>query len=226
MVRYFVLSILVSAMVFLTGCETGDSFAKADFDFSGLQTIAIIDVVGPVGSEGAKNQIADFVAMELLRKGYSPVERSQVQTLLKEQEFQASDMTPEQGAVQAGKILNVPTVMIVNIPEFKEDMSMTMKMINVEDGTVLWLGTGSGTTGKTLATILGAAGGAGAGVVVAGDDSTDKTVGGVVGGVIGGAAANLLSPQKAQTAQKMITKICKKMPSRIPAPPKKKLFNW
>ena len=92
-------------------------------------------------------------------------------------------------------------------------MNMTVKMIDVEDGGILWMGSGSGRTGKTLATIFGAAAGAAAGVAVAGDD--DEVLGGVIGGVLGGAAGQALSPQRAVQVQKIIKKICIEMPPRV-----------
>ena len=95
-------------------------------------------------------------------------------------------------------------------------MSMTAKMIDVEDGSILWAGSGLGSTGRSLATILGAAGGAAAGVVVAGGDTDDRTMGGIAGGVLVGVAGRALSPQKAQKAQEMIKKICKSPPHRYP----------
>jgi hypothetical protein len=159
---------------------------------------------------------ADFFAMELMKRGYTPVERAQVQSLLKEHEFQASDLTTNEGSARAGRILNVPVVLVVNIPNFGEEMSMTAKMIDVEDGSVLWAGSGVGSTGRTLATIAGAAGGAVAGVAIAGGDSDDRTIGGIAGGVLGGVAGRALSPQKAQQAQEMIKKTCQNLPYRYP----------
>ncbi|MBN1788613.1 MAG: hypothetical protein JW806_09510 [Sedimentisphaerales bacterium] len=225
MAKYLLTVVLITMTILAAGCATGKSSARTDYDFTKISKVAVIDVVGPVGSEGAKNQIGDMLAMRLLEKGFSPIERSQVQTLLKEQEFQASGQTSEEDAVQAGKILNVPIVIIINIPQFEENISMTIKMLDVEDGSILWLGSGSGTTGKTLGTILGAAGGAAAGIMIGGDDSSDKTAGGVIGGVLGGATANLLAPQKAQATEKIINKVCKDMPGRIPET-KKKLLDW
>ncbi|MBA7671939.1 hypothetical protein ES703_80108 [subsurface metagenome] len=93
-------------------------------------------------------------------------------------------------------------------------MNMTVKMIDVEDGGILWMGSGSGRTGKTLSTILGAAAGAAGGVVIAGDDKDDKVLGGVIGGVLGGVAGRALSPQQAVQVQKIINKICVELPPR------------
>jgi len=210
---YYIL--LAAVAVYIGACSSGESNFRAGYDFSGVDKIAVIDVVGDVGGEMARNQIGDFFVAELVKKGYAPVERAQVQALLKEQKFQASEATSQENAVRAGRILNVPTVLIVNIPNFAEEMSITAKMIDVEDGSILWIGNGSGTTGRTLSTIFGAAAGAGAGVAVSGED--DRVLGGVVGGVLGGVAGRALSPQKANKAQEIIKKICKNLPSRFAA---------
>jgi hypothetical protein len=208
---------LVTAVLLVGGCSTGESYTRAGYDFSKLDKVAVLQVSGAVKSDAARNQLGDFFAMELLKKGYTPVERAQVQALLKEQKFQASDATSTTAAAEAGRILNVPAVLIVNIPTYKEKMSMTAKMIDAEDGSILWAGSGSGSTGRTLSTIAGAAAGAVVGAVVAGDDASDRAIGGVVGGVVGGVAGYALSPQEAETAKVVIKKVCKSLPAKIGA---------
>ncbi len=210
-----VLNVLLIALILLAGCSKGESYVRAGYDFSKLTKVAVVDVAGVVEGDAAKNQIADFFGMELLKKGYTVVERAQVQTLLDEQDFQASDLTGTVDAAKAGRILNIPVVFVVNIPKYNQDMSMTAKMIDVEVASILWMGSASGTTGKTLATIFGAAAGAAAGVGVAGGDSGDKVIGGVIGGVLGGVAGRSLTPQQAEHLQKMAKKMCKDLPMRF-----------
>lgn len=214
--RTVCLCTLLAALV-AGGCATGkgESFVRAGFDFGKLDKVAVLEVSGAVRGDAAKNQIGDFFVMELLKKGYTPVERAQVQTLLKEQKFQATDVTSAEGAARAGRILNVPAVMLVNIPTYKDEMNMTAKMIDVEDASILWSGGGSGRTGKTLSTIFGAAAGAAAGATVAGDKRDDKILGGVIGGVLGGVAGQALSPQQAEQVQKVIKKVCAELPPRM-----------
>jgi hypothetical protein len=209
---------MVLAALAVGGCATGkgESYSRAGFNFSTLDKVAVLEVSGAVRGDAVKNQIGDFFSMELLKRGYTPVERAQVQALLKEQEFQASTITSDQDAAKAGNILNVPAVMLINIPTYKEEMNMTAKIVNVQDGSVLWLGSGSGTTGKTFSTFLGAAAGAAAGAVVAGGDTRDKVAGGIIGGVLGGVAGRALSPQQAEQVQKIIKKVCESMPPRMP----------
>jgi hypothetical protein len=216
------LAVLAAVAVYVGGCAKGESYKRADFDFAKLDKVAIVDVTGDFGGDAAKNQISDFWSMELLKKGYTPVERQQIQSLLKEQKFETSGVTSDEDVVKAGKILNVPTVMIINIPEFGENMSMTAKMLDTQDGSILWLGSGTSGTHKWFGTFLGALVGAGAGVAV-GHQSGEGVAGGVIGGVVGGAAGHMLSPQEATAAHKLVEKIGKDLPSRIttcPAPQK------
>jgi len=210
--KYISMFIFSTFLLQVAGCTTAESQAKAGFDFSGLDKVAVVDVIGDIGGETARNQVSDFFVMELLKKGYSAVERAQVQNLLKEQKFQQSEVTTAQSAAQAGKILNVPAVLIVNIPALKEEMSITAKMINVEDGSILWMASGSGTTGRTLSTVTGAVIGAGAGAAAAGED--EETVGAIAGGVLGGVAGRALSPQTAEKAKEIIKKMCQSLPYR------------
>jgi len=203
--------VAVMSLSFL-GCTTAESYSRKGYDFYQIEKVAVVDVIGPVGSEAAKNQIADFFVMELLKKGYSPIERSQVQILLNEQKFQASDVTSNEGIAQAGEILNVPVVLFINVPKFKEEITLSAKMVNVQDGSILWMGTATGTTGKTLNTILGAAGGAIVGAAVSNNDN--RVIGAIGGGVVGGAAGQLLSPQVEQKVRELAKKICESLPNR------------
>jgi hypothetical protein len=211
----FIITLLAALLV--GGCASGkgESFVRMGYDFGSVEKVAVIEVSGAVHGEAVKNQIGDFFGMELLKKGYVPVERAQVQALLREHEFQASDITSSEDAARAGRILNVPAVLLVNIPTYKEEMNMTAKMVDVEDGSILWIGSGSGTTGKTFSTILGAAAGAAVGAAVAGGDSGARVIGGVAGGVLGGVAGQALSPQQAEQVRKIIKKVCANLPARM-----------
>jgi hypothetical protein len=210
------ISILLTIVILIGGCSSGEGSFLKGYDFSGIDKVAVIDVIGKAKSEAVKTQIANFFEMELLKKGYSPVERTQVQLILKEQEFQRSAITPEENAVRAGRILNVPVVMLIGIPEFGENINLTAKMLDVEDGRILWVSSGTARTGKILSTVVGAAAGAAIGTVVgeAVDEDAGDT-GAIVGGVLGGAAAYTLSPQAAERARQAIGKMCKTMPMKL-----------
>ena len=210
------LSVLALLPVWLAvGCASGESVARPGFDFSAIEKVAIVDVTGAIGDEATKNAISNLFAAELMRHGYIPVERQRVQALLEEQDFQRSDLTSNEGAAAAGRILNVPAVMLIDVLSFNEQMAFSATMVLVEDAGMLWIGSGEGTTGRTLSTIIGAVFGAGTGVALGGSDS-GKIVGGVAGGVLGGAVGYALSPQQTKQARKIISKkVCKGMPARM-----------
>ena len=214
MSRNVLCSMLVLAVVSAAGCASGESFIKPGYDFSAVKKVAVVEVVGDFRGEAAKNQIADYFAMELLKKGYEPVERTQVQAVLTEQKFQASDLTTAEGAAAAGRILNVSAVVIMNVGEFGERISMTAKMVDVEDASILWMGEGTGTTGRTAATVGGAVVGLGLGASLGGSRS-GRIVGGVAGAAAGGVLGNALSPQELTQAKKAIQKMTKSLPLRL-----------
>lgn len=203
---------LLCTAILLNGCTSGESYYRSDYNFSAVDKIAVVNVTGPVGSEAARNQIASFFEMELLQRGYNPIERAQVHELLKEQKFQASGVTTDEGAAQAGRILNVPVVMLVSVPKYKEDIQLSAKMIDVETGSILWMGNASGSANKLFGTILGAAAGAAIGAATTSED--DRVIGAIAGGAIGGVAGNVLTPDQAKKMREITKKVCEDMPAR------------
>jgi hypothetical protein len=194
------------------GCATGkseSSSSRAGYDFSKMDKIAIVAVEGAVRSEAAKNQIAEFFSMELLKKGYAPISRTQVKALLTGQVLSPAELTTIEAAPKAGKILKVPAVLIVNVPHFGEDISISAAMIDVEDGSSLWEGIGTGTTGGGgfMSNLFG--GGNEAGAVAGGEQG--QVISGIVGGQLG-LAEQPLTPREAKNVQKIVTKICKSLP--------------
>ncbi len=127
------------------------------YDFGKVHKVAIIEVSGVVRSDAVKNQIGDFFGTELLAKGYTPIDLALVQSLFKEH-TPAFDWTTDEGSSRAGRILNVPAVMLVDIHNYsEEEMKITARMIDVADGSILWVGAGSasgvilgGAAGDTL----------------------------------------------------------------------------
>jgi hypothetical protein len=219
--RTVLAGVLLSMVAAVSGCGTtnAESQAVMGYDFGRIDKIAIVEVTGRVYNQAVKDKIADMFMMKLMQKGYTFVERQRIKTVLKEQEFQASDLTTTEGAAKAGRILNVPAVMIIDIPRYSNGkMDMTAKLIDVENGTILWIGNGTGNTNKGLSTFLGAAAGAALGAAVGGHSTGDRVIGGVIGGVAGGVAGNVLAPEEEALLGKVITKVVASFPSRIAQP--------
>lgn len=208
----FRILLLCIVLIGTTGCATSDSVISPAFHEIKPDKVALVAISGDIRGEAPKNQVEDFFVAEMLRKGYRVIERSRVDKVLAEQDFQHSDRTTDSNAARLGKVLNVPAVITLDANVEGEKVSVTGKMINTETAEVLWVGTGGGGSGGTLATAGGAVLGALAGSQVGG--GSGRIVGGVTGGVLGGAAGKSLSPQTAKVVKKAI----QQMVSELPAP--------
>jgi outer membrane lipoprotein SlyB len=204
----------VLGLVVLSGCTSAEGVINQNYDFTKVDEVAIVEVESADLDRAQEDQISDWFAAELLRAGYSPIERRKAQALLREQDFQASDLTSPTNAAQAGRILNVPAVIMISVPNFGRKTSMTAKMVDVETAEIVWIGEGSTNTRSALATIGGAVIGAGTGYALGGD-STGEAVGAAAGGLIGGGAGYLLSGDAKKLAKKAIRKMAATLPNRM-----------
>ena len=142
--RVLSMILLLASLTCLVGCsESSQSYLRAGYDFYGIDQVAIVDVVGVVQSEGIKKQIENAFTAQLLQKGYAPVVKEYVRRRLAQNNFVGDDMSPEVFAIEAGRVLEVPAVMVITVPNFGVQMSITGKLLSVKDGSVLWIGQAS-----------------------------------------------------------------------------------
>lgn len=202
---------LITMGLLVGGCGSSQkSSSRQGYDFSGVEKVAVVSVEGALRSEVAKDQIADFFAMELLEHGYAPVGRAQVRSSLKKQEVDLADLGTTERAVEVGKLLDVPAVLAIDIPHFGEQISITGKMINVADGSILWLSSGRGKGKRTLSNVFG--------LSESSSDSSaavqDPMFTEVIGGAMGDLSKQPLSPEEARRAQSVIKKMCTSLPKK------------
>jgi hypothetical protein len=204
-ILHFTLFILILPLI--GGCRSQqESSFRAGYDFSTVNKVAIVAVEGAVPSEVARDEIADFFAIELLERGYAPMGRAQVRASLAEQETEdeITDLTTPEGAVAVGFALDVPVVLTIKIPHFGEKISISATMIDIEDGSILWLATGSGKGGGTFSSIFGSKSGG----------SEDEGLLGPIMGDVMGPTDQPLSPEDAERAQRIVKKMCRSLPSK------------
>jgi len=210
--------ILLAVLVLLSACASvsGSGDYNRTYDFSAIERTAVVSVDG-IGGDAARDQIASMYNQALLGLGYSPIERSQIDQVLEEQDFSRSQVTTASGAAEVGRILNVDSVVLVNLPEFGETMSMSAQMVDVTDGTILWSASGTARTGADMTRragqLLGAIGGGILGAEI-GDDSTGAVVGGVGGAVGGDIVGEALSKQRQEQAAVLIDRLTLTLPAR------------
>jgi hypothetical protein len=206
--------VLLAAVACAAGCRAtaGKGFTASRLRAGEVKSVAVTQVQGVFTSPGARGQIADLFNIEFGNKGYRVIDRIQMEAILAEQEFQASDYTTPEGRAQMGRILNVDAIVAVDVLEYGEKISLSAKLIDIEDAQILWLQVGHGRTGRTLATVGGAVVGGAAGVAVGGDTG-GRVVGGLAGAGLGGVIGHTLSRQELEQAQKVVEKMCESLPN-------------
>ncbi|MFP4193953.1 MAG: CsgG/HfaB family protein [Desulfobacterales bacterium] len=203
---------LCIALVWLSACATGESTVSPAFNEKKPEKIALVDIAGDIRGDAPKNQVEDFFTKEMVQKGYRVIERSRVNKVLDEQDFQQSDRTTNSEAAQIGKILNVPAVVMLDANVEGEKVSITGKMVDTETAEIMWIGTGRGGSGETVGTIGGAIAGALGGSQVG--DGSGRTAATIAGGVLGGATGEALTPQTARVVEKSIKEMVKELPDQ------------
>ncbi|MBN1804429.1 MAG: hypothetical protein JW837_04200 [Sedimentisphaerales bacterium] len=207
--RIVVNIMLTALLLFVGGCGSGraESHFRTGYNFGMLDSVAVVAVEGAVKSEAARNQIAEYFEMELLKKGYAPKEWTNVAAALKEQELNSAELNTDEGVAEAGKIVNVPAVMIVNVPHFGDEIFINAKLVDVADGSVLWIGSGTSRSGSLFG--LGSDWGSG------GAMGGENDLFGVSGGMMGGMSNFALSPKQSDQLQRLIRRMCRTLPSRL-----------
>lgn len=101
------------------------------------ENIAIIAFKGDV-SESESTILTDKLISEVIKKDvYTVVERSQMAEILKEQGFQQTGCTNDQCAVEMGQLLGVRKIIISNLGKVGNIYSISLKIINVENGAII-----------------------------------------------------------------------------------------
>lgn len=199
---------LIFALAMFGGCSmpTEESSARVGYDFSGVEKVAIVAVEGTIKSETARDQIAEFFAIELLNHGYAPIGRPQVRRILARQATEANepelmDLSDPEAAVEIGMALKAPAVLTINVPYFGEAISVTATMIDVEDGSILWIANSSGHGGASG---------------FFGLDSGSGQEGDLLSGPPTGPTSGLpLSPDEARRVKAVIKDVCRSLPSKV-----------
>lgn len=210
------LGALLAVFMLLAGCAStsGSGAHDASYDFAGIDRVAVVGIDVAGGSEASENQFGIMFNQVLLRKGYSPVERQQINEIIAEQEFQNSDMTRTSNAVELGRILNVDAVVVINVPRYGEHMEMSVQMMDTESAAVVWSASGAAKTGGGLTgsagSLLGGVTGAVAGSEAEG--TAGAVVGAGVGSAAGGIAGKAMTPERQEQAAKLIDKLAESLP--------------
>src|SRR3989339_741702 len=162
-----VLSGLILSASFFTGC--GPRIAvRRDYEFSRIKRVGVLKFdssdVGPFSTYDPGNTVADEFVFQLLSRDIAVIERNRIENVLREQDLWTSGRIDPSTVRGIGKILGVDTLIIGTvtryIPDSKKrfylddphgglseeifmvysEFGLTARMVNVETGTVIWVG--------------------------------------------------------------------------------------
>lgn len=144
--------IFLGILFIISGCASVQSYSKPGVDFSKYKKIAIVKFYNPA-DPAVGQEVADILAMEFMRQGYTVVERSQLAAVIDEDKLLKSGLTSEsknsfqtmgvdsifQGSVSRyGCQSSFVYLYGSPIPTNVCHASFSMKMLDIQTGEVLW----------------------------------------------------------------------------------------
>lgn len=128
--RFF---LLAAAFLLAVPCQAAQDTVKH------VQTLAVMDIDARRLENMDLDVLRDALTVELQNSGKVRVmERSQMNTILKEQGFQQSGAcNASECAVEMGKLLSVDRMVLGSLGKLGETWSMTLRLVNVQTGEVL-----------------------------------------------------------------------------------------
>ena len=106
----------------------------AILDFENISSISKYDGLGKAMSSMLISDIESNVSPKKLQL----VERAQIQKILKEQSFQASNSVNKNTAVQTGKLLGVNFLLVGDVYILNDQLVINARLINAETGDIIF----------------------------------------------------------------------------------------
>lgn len=126
-------ALMFSGLVLLSGCTHSIRNSASDAAFKKPEVIKIAAL--PVDAMGAKSDITFAVAGEFLKAGWKVVDRSVINRVMEEQQFQATGAV-EKNAVKIGKMTGANLVTTGTYAD-SPHRYLYLRMIDVETGEIV-----------------------------------------------------------------------------------------
>lgn len=146
MIRYLALASLL-----LVGCASVNVHKSPSFSFDSVNKIGVTSFTS--SDQGMGQIVADQAGFEFAKKGYTVVDRGQIQSLISEKSLNMTGITDEQSSqlsimgvseLLVGSLSAPPCATVMEpvnntyIPTQQCSASMSMKLIRVANGETLW----------------------------------------------------------------------------------------
>lgn len=178
------------ALVGLSGCVTSSTSMVQDYAVLPDQVrVAVIDFENKTkyGERRLADSAAEILVSEMSRSGnFILIERKRLEDVLKELEFQMSDLTDGENTAQIGNILNCEYLVYGVVSNFgvktegrdllvakrkiqTAQAEVDIKIVDVETAEIVYSAYGKGTAQKSIGSALGLGGTGGYDETLAGD---------------------------------------------------------
>ena len=149
------LLMLVAIAVFLVSCASNSIVVKPGYDFSKIKRIAVIEFRNSAYYPNSGVMVSQLFAKYMLKAGYNVVERDELDAILRERNLSLSNLLNPDHTKNYGKISGIDAIVTGSIPMVVPEqyfyeagnprfiaaqVGVTARMISVETGELLWVG--------------------------------------------------------------------------------------
>lgn len=155
-IKFIIIGIIISVFC---GCAYQQVAIKKGYDFSKIKRVAVVGFSGYSNFRNSGDVVADEFIMQLINKGFSVIERSRIDVLMRERQIRQMD---SETAKDIGKILGVDVIITGSVIKYVEDnkstvyntdsdgrmtsqitmsearSEITARMIDVQSGEIVW----------------------------------------------------------------------------------------
>lgn len=149
------ISLLLLLPVFLVSCASNTVVMKPGYDFSKIKRIAVIEFRNSAYYPNSGSMVSQLFAKYMLKAGYNVIERDELEALLRERQLSTANLLEPSTVLNYGKLLGIDAIVTGSIPMVVPEQNfydmgnprfiaaqvgVTARMISVETGEVLWVG--------------------------------------------------------------------------------------
>ena len=126
---WFIISIIILSIAFISPARSASDKEK--------MRIAVLDFKADGVAETKAGNIAELLRIELVNSGsFTVIERTQMDQILKEQEFSQTGCVDKACAVKVGRLLSANKMLAGRVMMFGEELTITASIIDVEKGSI------------------------------------------------------------------------------------------
>ena len=161
--------LLPAGLMVLAGCVEQPELMNAE-RLSGVKHLAVLPFEDGPGMRGRNSgtAVSGFVTGELAKCGkYRLLERSKLRSLINEHDLQSSGLLDQEAAVKVGKLLGADAVIVGSVTQYEMDKTQvyihivpivskeytvgaSIRMLDVENGEVIYAHSASGKSGNSF----------------------------------------------------------------------------